>query len=213
VATRRSELDDRAPAPALPRVFLRAPRPGDCEAFLARVAASRALHDGWVDPPGDRESYRAWSQRADSQRCAGRLVCLRGGGELVGVANLNDIERRGEARARLGFYGFAGHTGLGYVGEGVAELLSLAFGALGLSRVLAEVRPANARSRALLASLGFRRDTAPARTLHVGGAWRAHECWALGALAFGFRGGAGCPPGRSRRGARPDRFPAGGGGT
>lgn len=156
------------------------------------MAASRWLHANWVDPPADRESYRAWLQRGASELCTARLVCLRSTGAFVGVANLNDIERRGEPRARLGFYGFAGHTSRGYVREGVGQLLALAFGPLALARVEAEVRAANARSRALLAGLGFRREAGPPRTLRVGGAWREHECWALDA-------GAGSARSRPRR--------------
>ena len=171
------------------RVFLRAPRPSDCEAFLARVAASQGLHAHWVDPPTDRESYLAWSQRGASEHRVARLVCLRSSGELVGVANLNDLERRGEPRARLGCYGFAGHTGRGYVREGVGQLLALAFGPLALARVEAEVRAANARSRALLAGLGFRREAGPPRMLRVGRAWREHECWALDPCAWSARSG------------------------
>jgi ribosomal-protein-alanine N-acetyltransferase len=169
------------------RVFLRAPRGDDCEEFLARVAASRLLHADWVDPPRDRESYRAWSQHGASERCAARLVCLRRSGEPVGVANLNEIERRGEPRARLGFYALAGHAGRGYVREGVSQLLALAFGPLALARLEAEVRPENERSLALLAALGFGREAAPARMLRVGGAWREHERWSLAAADWSAR--------------------------
>jgi ribosomal-protein-alanine N-acetyltransferase len=63
--------------------------------------------------------------------------------------------------------------------EALEAVLRLAFGALRLHRVEANIQPQNRASIALVKSLGFRREGYSRRYLKIGGRWRDHERWAL----------------------------------
>lgn len=168
-----------AAAFASQRVVLRVPGPADAGDFLAAARRSRRRFEGYADPPGDREGYRAWCQRARSPSCCGRLLRLRDGGALVGAVSLGGSPLAAGDRAAPSCYGFSEHAGRGLVTEGAALLLAFGFGALALREVEAEVRAENAASTAMLRRLGFSARAAPARLLRVGGGWVLHERWSL----------------------------------
>jgi len=168
------------------RVFLRPPAPRDRAEFLALVRASRRLHRPWVYPPDTPRRFAAYCRRAPSPGRARFLVCLREGGAVVGAVNLSEIVRGALRSAFLGYYGFAGHTGRGYMTEGVALALAHAFRVLQLHRVEANIQPGNRSSIALARRCGFRREGFSPKYLKVGGRWRDHGRWAL--LAEEFRG-------------------------
>ena len=163
-----------------PRVELCPPTREDGPEFLAAVAASEALHAGYVDPPATEEDYRAWSQRARSETCAGFLIRRRADGALLGVANLNQIRvHEVPPRASLGCYGLLGAsqvTGHGYVEEAVRLLAAFGASARGVAVLEAEVQRENTRSLAMLQRLGFAATDLPPRLLRVGGGWRPHDC-------------------------------------
>ena len=81
--------------------------------------------------------------------------------------------------AHLSYYGMAGFIGGGWQSESVRAALVLAFTELGLHRVEAAVQPGNLRSLRLVQRLGFRFEGLSPEFLHVDGAWRDHERWAL----------------------------------
>ncbi|HYO12230.1 MAG TPA: GNAT family protein [Thermoanaerobaculia bacterium] len=161
------------------RVYLRHPVPSDAEEFLAMIRTSRRLHRPWVYPPSTEEAIESYIKRAWSERHAGCLICLRRTDEIAGVASLSEIVRGVFQSAYLGFYGNAQHTGQGLMKEGVQLLLRHAFREMRLHRVEANVQPQNVRSRALVRSLGFRKEGFSPRYLKIGGRWRDHERWTL----------------------------------
>jgi ribosomal-protein-alanine N-acetyltransferase len=161
------------------RVFLRRPSARDRAELLALVRGSRRLHGAWVYPPRDRREFSVYLRRARSPQQARLLVCLRDGGAIVGVVNLNEIVRGALQSAYLGFYGAARYAGRGYMTEGVRLALRYAFQVLGLHRVEANIQPGNRPSIALVQRCGFHREGFSARYLKVGGRWRDHERWAL----------------------------------
>ena len=158
------------------RVYLRRPRLGDAEEFLALMRASRRLHRSWVQPPADRKAFTDYVERV-SARGVSSLICLREDHAIVGVANLSEIVRGCFQNAYLGFYGSAPFVGQGLMREGVGLMLKHAFQDLKLHRIEANVQPANTRSLALVKSLGFRKEGFSPRYLKICGRWRDHERW------------------------------------
>jgi ribosomal-protein-alanine N-acetyltransferase len=186
-------MPTRAPVPALEArrpgfgVYVRAPRRTDAPAFLGAVAASRSLHRGWVRPPATPAEFASYLARFAGPRArdparavaAGFLACRVDDDAPVGVLNLSEIVRGCFQSAYLGYYGLAPHAGQGYMTEGLALLLDLAFRRFRLHRIEANVQPSNARSIALVRAAGFVREGYSRRYVKVGGRWRDHERWAI----------------------------------
>jgi ribosomal-protein-alanine N-acetyltransferase len=159
----------------------------DMPPVLAAIRASRALHGAWVQPPATPARFAAYVQRfaGPSSRdpaCAshvGLLVCRVDDDSPAGIFNLSEIVRGAFHSAYLGYYGLAPHAGRGYMGQGLALVLQVAFRKLKLHRVEANVQPGNARSIALVKAAGFTCEGYSRRYLKLAGRWRDHERWAL----------------------------------
>jgi ribosomal-protein-alanine N-acetyltransferase len=154
----------------------------DAAAFVAAVAASRALHGRWVHLPDTRAAFRRMLER---QRAAPDRISLlavrRSDAALLGVFNFSEIVRGPLQQAFLGYYAFAPHAGRGYMHAGLERALTYAFGALKLHRIEANIQPDNAPSLALARAAGFNREGFSPRYLKIGGRWRDHERWAINA--------------------------------
>ncbi|WP_225991725.1 GNAT family N-acetyltransferase [Actinomadura montaniterrae] len=161
------------------RVLLRRVRAEDESRFLELVKASTALHGPWVSLPRSAEEFAAYLARFDEATAVGMVVCLRDGGDLAGMVNINEIVRGSYQRGVLGYAAFLPHAGRGYMTEGVALAVWYAFERLGLHRVEADIQPGNAGSLRLVERLGFRREGFSPAYIKIGGAWRDHERWAL----------------------------------
>jgi len=77
--------------PTETRVAVREPTASDREALISLNRASRTLHRGRVAPPTTPEEYDEFLQRCDQDDHLGLLICRKGGGAIVGVANLSQI--------------------------------------------------------------------------------------------------------------------------
>ncbi len=143
------------------------------------MRASAPLHQRWVSPPTGRNTYAAYLRRLGSPQHDGFLICLREGGAIAGVVNLNNVIRGALQGASLGYFAVAEHAGRGLMNEGLRLALHIAFGPLGLHRVEADIQPDNARSIALVERLGFKLEGFSPRYLRVAGQWRDHQHWAL----------------------------------
>lgn len=186
-------MPTQSPDPALEtrrrrrRVYVRPPRRSDAAAFVAAVAASRTLHRRWVQAPATAAEFAAYLARFAGPRSrnparathAGFLVCRVTDDLPVGVFNLSEIVRGSFESAYLGYYGLAPHAGQGYMSEGLALVLAVAFRKLGLHRVEVNVQPANTRSIALVRAAGFAREGYSRRYVKIAGRWRDHERWAM----------------------------------
>ena len=169
------------------RVYVRPPRRSDSQAFVSAVATSRAVHRHWVQPPATGAEYSLYVARFAGPRSrqpahathAGFLVCRVTDDTPVGVFNLSEIVRGSFESAYLGYYGLSPHAGQGYMSEGLALMLVVAFRKFRLHRVEANVQPANARSISLLRGAGFAREGYSRRYVKIGGRWRDHERWAM----------------------------------
>ena len=169
------------------RVYLRPPRRSDAQAFVAAVAASRKLHRPWVQPPRTAAGFAAYVARFAGPQSlsptrathAGFLLCRVDDDAPVGVFNLSEIVRGSFHSAYLGYYSLSPYAGQGYMGEGLALVLVVAFHTLKLHRVEANVQPANTRSIALVRAAGFTREGYSRRYVKIAGRWRDHERWAI----------------------------------
>lgn len=177
-------MSARAPLRVGAAVLIRLPAPSDRDELLAlRRRSWRRLRPWEPTPPrGADPTGSDWFDRLLSFRRSDRhrkcLVCLLDG-TIVGCASLNDVVEGVFRSASAGWWIGDPHEGRGLMREGVALLLEHAFLDLRLHRVEANVRPENARSLALVRRLGFRREGLSPRYLHIGGAWRDHERWAI----------------------------------
>jgi ribosomal-protein-alanine N-acetyltransferase len=161
------------------RVVLRPPTPRDRDDYMAAMRASRSLHRSWLTPPTTPEDFDALLQRARAQEFEPMLVRRREDGAIVGFFNISQIIRGPLQSAFLGYGAVAGHTGQGYMTEGMELVLERAFTELSLHRLEANIQPGNAASIALAQRCGFVREGFSERYLKVGGRWRDHERWAI----------------------------------
>ncbi|MFF1281376.1 GNAT family N-acetyltransferase [Streptomyces sp. NPDC058299] len=171
------------PPPSLPegpRVALRRFTLADGPEFTARARESRELHRPWLFPPDSDEAYADYAGRLiEDPARAGFLVCEKGDGSIAGFININNIVRGGFRCGALGYGAFAHAAGRGLMREGLELVLGYAFGPLGLHRLEINVQPGNTASIALARGAGFRLEGFSPDMIHVDGAWRDHERWAL----------------------------------
>jgi len=162
-----------------PRVLLLPAARRDRGEFVAAMRDSAALHDPWIAPPTDEESYDAVLGRARGDGFEFMLVRRREDGALAGYFDISQIIRGPLQSAFLGYGGVAALTGQGYMAEGMALLLRHAFVELRLHRIEANIQPGNEPSLALARRSGFVKEGFSERYLKVGGRWRDHERWAI----------------------------------
>jgi [ribosomal protein S5]-alanine N-acetyltransferase len=161
------------------RVYLERPSLRREREYLDAVRRSRSLHRGFVTAGTTADEYRQYLRRTRRDNQESFFVISNESGELVGVININQIVRHSQQSGQLGYYAFAPHAGKGLMREGMQLVLRAAFGRFGLHRLEANVQPRNARSAALLRSLGFGREGIAKRALKIGGRWLDHERWAI----------------------------------
>ncbi|MEU1024232.1 GNAT family protein [Streptomyces sp. NPDC005904] len=163
-----------------PRVGIRPFADADRAEFTARTRESRDLHRPWLFPPATDDAYRVYTAALhESPDRAGFLVCERDSGTIAGFINVNNIVRGAFRSAALGYGAFAHAHGRGLMSEGLTLVMTYAFGELGLHRLEANIQPGNAPSIALVRRAGFRLEGFSPDFLHVDGAWRDHERWAI----------------------------------
>jgi ribosomal-protein-alanine N-acetyltransferase len=162
------------------RVFIRPPMAGDCEAFIAAVKRSRAVHRNWINPKAkSRAAFAKYLQRFDLGPHHGFLVIHRETGDIVGVININDVIRGNFQSASVGYYAFAPYAGQGLMSEGLRLVLRYAFGKLKLHRIEANIQRTNRASLALAKRCGFACEGFSRRLVKVCGRWQDHERWAI----------------------------------
>ncbi len=173
------------------RVSLRKLRSEDEAAFLAMVAASISLHHPWTSPPADRDGFRALVARGESADFLSFAGWRNDDNALVAIVNLSQIVRGSFQSCYCGFFASAATAGQGLTRETLELALRYAFATLGLHRVEANVQPNNAGSLALVRRVGFRHEGFSPRYLHIDGAWRDHERFAITAEDWRVDGRAG----------------------
>jgi ribosomal-protein-alanine N-acetyltransferase len=174
-----------APRTAVSRVVLRLPEPRDEVEFTTLRRASRAHLEPWEPLPPDGhdpfgpEEFARYLAAARSPRRVRWLVRRREDDALLGACALTAILRGVLQSANLDYWIGARFARQGYMSEALEHVLAEAFGPLELHRVEALVLPENEPSRRLLARTGFRLEGVSRALIHLRGAWRDHERWAL----------------------------------
>jgi ribosomal-protein-alanine N-acetyltransferase len=161
------------------RVSLRKLVLQDQGAFLAMVATSKSLHHPWASPPSDAARFRALIARGGGDDFVSLAGLRNNDNTLVAVVNLSQIARGGFQNCYCGFYANAATAGQGLTRETLELTLRYAFTQQGLHRVEANVQPNNGASQALVRRVGFRHEGHSPRYLHIDGAWRDHDRFAI----------------------------------
>lgn len=100
-------------------------------------------------------------------------------GRLVGQLTVGNIVHGAYNGAYLGYWVDARHAGRGICPRAVALAVDHCFGAAGLHRVEANIRPENTASRRVVEKLGFREEGLLRRFLNIDGDYRDHVHYAL----------------------------------
>jgi ribosomal-protein-alanine N-acetyltransferase len=163
----------------MPRVSLRQVAPADAPALIAAHITCRDYHTPWVQPCTDQPGFDAWFEHLSSDKNLSLIARERNAGGIVGVVNFSQIVLGNFRSAYLGFYGMQAFAGQGLMTEALHLAAQHAFRELGLHRLEANIQPANTRSIALVRRVGFEKEGFSPKYLHIDGAWRDHERWAM----------------------------------
>ncbi|WP_019814361.1 GNAT family N-acetyltransferase [Saccharomonospora saliphila] len=141
-------------------------------------------------PWEERNAVWAWpAQWSALRRLARRGQCLPFAltvdGAFAGQITLGNVIRASLRSAWVGYWVSSTLAGSGVATAAVALVTDHAFGAAGLHRIEATVRPENAPSVRVLTKVGYRREGLFLRYLDVEGDWRDHLCYAVTAEETG----------------------------
>lgn len=100
-------------------------------------------------------------------------------GRLVGQLTVGGIAYGSLRAAHVGYWVDERVAGRGITPTAVALAGDHCYRVLGLHRLEISLRPENQPSRRVVEKLGFRYEGERPRYLHIDGAWRDHEVWAL----------------------------------
>ena len=135
---------------------------------------------GWEarhTPAAYRAMRRVLAQRA---RLGTSLpFAIRVEGRLAGQVTIDNVVRGALRSGYLGYWIDRSVAGRGMASLAVALVCDHAFGAVGLHRVQADIRPENLPSQRLVERLGFRQEGLLRRYLDIDGDWRDHLSYAL----------------------------------
>ena len=160
------------------------PQAEDEGELLAAVKASRDLHQAWVQPPSNESEYAAYLKSGASASRESFLVRCTGTRKLTGVVELGSILPAIDDSATIGWYAFESMAGKGLMREAIQEVMTLSFGRGGITRLFAEIDPANTRSISFVRRLGFERQDDPVTAFLADGTFRDYERWIMYARLF-----------------------------
>ena len=150
----------------------------------------RARNTAWLSPweatvpPDSGEQVPSFGQmvaRFREEGRAGRTIAwaMTLDGRLVGQVTVAGITLGSLRAASIGYWIDSRVAGRGLTPTAVAMACDHCFTVLLLHRIEIVIRPENAASRRVVQKLGFRHEGSRPAYLHIDGAWRDHEVFAL----------------------------------
>ncbi len=103
---------------------------------------------------------------------------------LMGIINLNAVERGVFQNGRFGYSIDVAHAGKGLATAALRVIMRFAFGELELHRLEANIMPRNEPSRRVLLKCGFSMIGYSPRMLMINGVWEDHEMYMVLAEQF-----------------------------
>lgn len=104
---------------------------------------------------------------------------LRYDSEVVGQLSVSEVSGGALQSAQIGYWVSEHMAGRGITPIAVALVIDYLFGVLGLHRVEICIRPENAASLRVVEKLGLRYEGRRSNYIHIDGAWRDHESFAV----------------------------------
>ncbi len=143
------------------------------------MARSKRLHGPWATGPTTPDAFQIYLGRMAVPTHCALLVCLRDGGDMVGVVNITNIIRGLFQSAYVGYFVFEGFERQGLMREALSAAVQHAFKKMKLHRLEANIQPGNTASIALAQACGFSKEGFSPRYLKIRGQWKDHERWAI----------------------------------
>lgn len=100
-------------------------------------------------------------------------------GEVVGQLSVSEISGGALQSAQIGYWVSEHVAGRGITPAAVALTVDHLFWAVGLHRVEICIRPENEASLRVVEKLGLRYEGRRNAYIHIDGAWRDHDCFAV----------------------------------
>ncbi|MGJ0202670.1 GNAT family N-acetyltransferase [Leucobacter sp. gxy201] len=98
---------------------------------------------------------------------------------VVGQLSISEISGGALCSAQIGYWVAQSVAGRGITPTAVALAIDYAFSHLGLHRIEICLRPENDASRRVVEKLGLRYEGRRHAYIHIDGAWRDHDCFAV----------------------------------
>ncbi|QIM19233.1 GNAT family N-acetyltransferase [Leucobacter coleopterorum] len=170
------------------RVEVRLVRMSDSEPLRQLLADNRQWLQKWeaTHPSGRgvvpgsvvlRPTIR--SLRRQLKAGTGVPFVVRYDSQVVGQLSVSEVSGGALQSAQIGYWVSEHVAGLGITPVSVALVIDYLFGVLGLHRVEICIRPENTASLRVVEKLGMRYEGRRSGYIHIDGAWRDHECFAL----------------------------------
>lgn len=141
-------------------------------------------------PWPDRNGFWSWPPQWLALRSLARKgqclpFAITVDGEFAGQITIGNVIRAALRSAWVGYWVSSTAVGGGVATASVALVVDHVFGAGGMHRIEATVRPENTPSVRVLTKAGFRQEGLFRRYLDVAGDWRDHLCFAITAEETG----------------------------
>lgn len=140
-----------------------------------------ATHPGGAYVQPGSVSYGPVIRRLRAQFKAGLGVpfVITYDGEVVGQLSASDISRGALQSCSIGYWIASEYAGRGITPTAVALAIDYLFATAGLHRVEICIRPENRASLRIVEKLRIRYEGRRDRYVHINGAWRDHDCFAV----------------------------------